>query len=55
VDLMLIGQVGLADVSSPIHKAERRLNRAVNPTTYTRDDFAGKVKPNNEFGSTFGQ
>src|SRR5438552_4996639 len=35
VDLMIIGHVGLADVSSPLRKAERRLNRAVNPGTYT--------------------
>jgi predicted nucleotidyltransferase len=52
VDLMLIGQVGLADVSSPLRKAERRLNRAVNPTTYTPDEFAGKVKSKNHFIAT---
>jgi DNA-binding transcriptional ArsR family regulator len=49
VDLMLIGQVGLADVSSPLRKAERRLHRAVNPTTYTTDAFAAKVKSNHHF------
>jgi predicted nucleotidyltransferase len=52
VDLMLIGQVGLADISSPLRKAERRLNRAVNPTTYTPDEFAGKLKSNNHFVET---
>lgn len=49
VDLMMIGQVGLADVSSPLRKAERRLNRAVNPATYTADEFVGKLKSNNHF------
>jgi DNA-binding transcriptional ArsR family regulator len=52
VDLMVIGQVGLADVSSPLRKAERRLNRAVNPTTHTPDEFAGKLKSNNHFIGT---
>ncbi len=52
VDLMIIGEVGLADVSSPLRKAERRLNRAVNPTTYTAEEFATKVNPNHHFIST---
>ncbi len=52
VDLMIIGQVGLADMSSPLRKAERRLNRAVNPTTYTPDEFADKVKSNHHFVNT---
>jgi predicted nucleotidyltransferase len=39
VDLMIIGHVGLGDVSGPLRKAERRLNRALNPTTYTADEF----------------
>jgi len=52
VDLMLIGQVGLADVSSPLRKAERHLSRAVNPTTYTPDEFAAKVKSNHHFITT---
>jgi predicted nucleotidyltransferase len=52
VDLMIIGHVGLADVSGPLHKAERRLNRAVNPTTYTADEFTTKVKSNHHFITT---
>jgi uncharacterized protein len=52
VDLMVIGQVGLADVSSPLRRAERRLNRAVNPTTYTTDEFVSKVKSNHHFIAT---
>lgn len=52
VDLMIVGQVGLADVSSPLRKAERRLNRAVNPVTYTPGGFAAKVKSNNYFIAT---
>jgi DNA-binding transcriptional ArsR family regulator len=52
VDLMIIGHVGLAGVSSPLRKAERRLGRAVNPTTYTTDEFAAKVKSNHHFITT---
>ena len=49
VDLMIIGQVGLAEVSSPLRKLEQRLNRPVNPTIYTSDQFASKVKSNQQF------
>ena len=52
VDVMIIGQVGLADVSSPLRKAERRLNRAVNPTTYTLDEFAARLMSNHHFITT---
>jgi DNA-binding transcriptional ArsR family regulator len=52
VDLMVIGHIGLAEVSSPLRKAERRLNRAVNPTSYTKDEFAARTKSNNHFVAT---
>jgi DNA-binding transcriptional ArsR family regulator len=52
VDLMIIGHVGLALLSSPLRKAERRLNRAVNRATYTPDEFAHKVKSNHHFVTT---
>ncbi|HME00399.1 MAG TPA: hypothetical protein VKM93_24090 [Terriglobia bacterium] len=49
---MIVGQVGLADISSPLRKAERRLNRAVNPATYTADEMATKVKSKHHFITT---
>jgi DNA-binding transcriptional ArsR family regulator len=52
VDLMIVGDVGLAAVSSPLRKAERRLSRAVNPTTFTVDEFGAKAKSNHHFIST---
>jgi DNA-binding transcriptional ArsR family regulator len=52
VDLMIIGQVGLAEVSSPLRKAERRLGRAVNPTTFTSGEFAARMKSNHHFVTT---
>jgi len=52
MDLMVIGGVGLADVSRPLRKVERRINRPVNPTTYTPDEFAAKLKSDNHFIGT---
>jgi DNA-binding transcriptional ArsR family regulator len=52
VDLMIIGHMGLADVSCPLRKAERRLGRAVNPTTYAPDEFTAKVKSDDHFIAT---
>jgi predicted nucleotidyltransferase len=52
VDLMIIGQVGLAEVSTPLRYAERRLHRTVNPTTYTADELTAKVKSNHHFVTT---
>ena len=52
VDLMIVGRVGLADLSSPLRKAEQKIVRAVNPTVYTPDEFRSKVKSNHHFIST---
>ena len=52
VDLMIIGDVGLSEVSGPLRKAERRLNRAVNPATYTKGAFITKVNSDNHFVTT---
>lgn len=52
VDLMVIGDVGLAEVSSPLRKAERRLDRAINPAIYTSDEFRAKVRSNHHFIAT---
>jgi predicted nucleotidyltransferase len=52
VDLMIVGDVGLAVVSSPLRKVERQVNRAVNPTTYTVAEFAAKVRSNHHFIAT---
>ena len=52
VDLMIVGRIGLADLSSPLRKAEQKISRAVNPTVYTPDEFARKVKSNHHFINT---
>jgi DNA-binding transcriptional ArsR family regulator len=49
VDLMIIGQVGLADLSPALRRAEERLGRQVNPTLYTREEFATKLQAGHHF------
>lgn len=49
VDLMIIGQVGLAELTPALRCAEGRLGRAVNPTLYTREEFATKLQAGHHF------
>jgi DNA-binding transcriptional ArsR family regulator len=49
VDLMLIGRVGLAELTPALRHAEGRLGRAVNPTVYTREEFATKLHAGHHF------
>ena len=49
VDLMIIGKVGLADISQALRRVEKRLSRAVNPTLYTREEFATKLRAGDHF------
>ncbi len=43
VDLMIVGNVGLSDLSMPLREAETKLNRLVNPTVYSQEDFTSKT------------
>src|SRR2546427_5489214 len=49
VDLMIIGRVGLADMATAVRQAEGRLNRPVNPTLYSREEFATKLAAGHAF------
>jgi DNA-binding transcriptional ArsR family regulator len=49
VDLMIIGTVGLADLTPALRRAEKHLSRAVNPTLYSRDEFATKLRAKDHF------
>jgi predicted nucleotidyltransferase len=49
VDLLVVGKVGLAELSPALRPAEERLGRPVNPTVYTRAEFAKKVKAGHHF------
>jgi len=52
VDLMIVGTVSLADLSPAIQKAEERLARQVNPTVFSQEEFARKVKQGHHFLKT---
>jgi predicted nucleotidyltransferase len=52
VDLMIVGDVGLADLSPPLQKAEERLGREVNPTLFSGEEFARKLKQGHHFLKT---
>jgi len=49
VDLMVIGSVGLIELVSVLRKAETRLGRDVNVTSYSRDEFREKVAAKDHF------
>jgi predicted nucleotidyltransferase len=49
VDVMIIGQVGLAELTPALRRAEERLGRPVNPTLYTREEFATKLHAGHHF------
>ena len=52
VDLMVIGKVGLADLAPFLRRAEKRLGREVNVTTYSVDEFRKKVAQRDHFLKT---
>ena len=52
IDLMIVGTVGLSDLTSALRRAERLLGRPVNPTVYSVDEFRRKVKGQDHFLST---
>jgi uncharacterized protein len=52
VDLMIIGDVTLADLSPALQKAEARLARQVNPTLFSREEFSKKLSQGHHFLKT---
>lgn len=52
VDLMVIGDVGLAELAPALRKAEARLGREVNATSYSASEFRRKVASRDHFLST---
>src|SRR5688572_19288962 len=49
VDLMVIGSVGLAELTPPLRKAETRLGREINATSYSTREFRSKVAAKDHF------
>ena len=49
VDLIVIGDLGLADVTPVLEKAEARVDRSVNASVYTPQEFSKKLAAKNHF------
>jgi predicted nucleotidyltransferase len=49
VDLLVIGVVGLAELAPALRKAESRLGREVNATSYSANEFRKKVAAKDHF------
>lgn len=49
VDVIIIGRAGLADLSPALRKAEARLGREVNVTSYSPEEFREKIKSGDHF------
>lgn len=52
VDLMVIGQAGLAELAPVLAKAEKLFGREINVTSYSPDEFRKKVKKRDHFLAT---
>jgi predicted nucleotidyltransferase len=49
VDLIVIGDLGLADVTPVLEKVEARVDRSVNASVYTPQEFSKKLAAKNHF------
>ena len=49
VDLMVIGSVGLTELTPALQKAETRLGREINATSYSTREFRNKVAAKDHF------
>ena len=49
VDLMCVGDVGLADLAKALRPLEKKFRRDFNATTYSSAEFAGKLKDGSHF------
>lgn len=49
VDLMVIGNVSLADLADKLRRVERDLGRDVNPSVYTRCEFRDRIAAGSHF------
>ncbi len=49
VDLIVIGSVGLAEISPVLRELERRFNRQIDVACYSADEFGAKMRAENHF------
>jgi predicted nucleotidyltransferase len=52
VDLLVVGQIGLADLIPALRTVERTLGRPVNPTVFSVDEFGRRARSNDHFLSS---
>ncbi len=52
VDLLVVGQVGLADLVPAVRNAEQSLGRPVNPTVFSAKEFSRKARTHDHFLTT---
>lgn len=49
VDLIIIGEIGLADIASAVRKMESKFEREINVNCYKTDEFKSKLNAKNHF------
>jgi len=49
IDLLVVGDIGFADVVVNLQAAQKILGREVNPTVYSLDEFRAKMRANHHF------
>ncbi len=49
VDLLLVGQLGLADIALPLRRAQESIGREINPKLYRPEEFAKRLAANDHF------
>lgn len=52
VDLAVVGEIGLFDLSKPLDRAEERIGRPIHAKVYTRREFQKKLISGNHFLAT---
>jgi len=49
IDLMLVGELALSDIASPVAEAERELSREISPTLYTPGEYRRRASDEDGF------
>jgi DNA-binding transcriptional ArsR family regulator len=49
IDLMIVGRIGLSELAQALREAEGALQRPVNPSIYTTEEFARKLAEGHHF------
>ena len=49
IDLMIVGDVGIAGFSNRLLDVEQRLSRSITPTVFSKREFREKIRAENHF------